>query len=84
MRSSPFSHTHKDHAYLDVGIRVRPVGHHGATQRHDVFGARGRDAAGVAARCVICHLADVGCGEGDGDCQGDGEGVEFHVFGGGG
>ena len=64
-------------AAFGVAVGVRGVVHHGDGEGdHGVVGS-GVVAAGAGAGCVVGHVAYVGGGEGDGDCEGEG-GADFH------
>ena len=55
-------------AAFGIGVGVCRVGHHGDGEGDDGGGGGGCDAAGAEAGGVVCHGADVG------GCEGDGEG----------
>ena len=64
-------------AAFGVAVGIRGVGHHGDGEGDDGVVGAGLESAGTHAGCVVGHVADVGGGEGDGDCEGEG-GAEFH------
>ena len=64
-------------AAFGVAVGVCGVGHHGDGEGDDGVVGAGCEAAGADAGGVVRHVAAVGGGEGDGDCEGEG-GAEFH------
>lgn len=64
-------------AAFGVAVGVCGVGHHGDGEGDDGVVGSGCETARADAGGVVGHVADVGGGEGDGDCEGEG-GAEFH------
>ncbi len=64
-------------AAFGVAVGIRGVGHHGDGEGDDGIVGTGLDPAGTHAGCVVGHVAYIGGGEGNGDCEGEG-GAEFH------
>ena len=64
-------------AAFGVAVWICGVGHHGDGEGDDGVVGAGCVAAGTDAGGVVRHVADVGGGEGDGDCEGE-SGAEFH------
>ncbi len=64
-------------AAFGIAVGVRGVVHHGDGEGDDCVGGIGVVAAGAGAGCVVGHVAYVGGGEGNGDCEGEG-GADFH------